>query len=71
LSGNVAWSLVLPAMLVVHAFIGIGEALITVLVIVAIRQLEPSFSKLEPKKSSYSETVAYGLLAVPDLHLAA
>ena len=62
LSGTVAWSLALPAMLGVHAFIGIGEALITVLVIVALRTLEPGFENFERIKSYYRDSVAYGLL---------
>jgi cobalt/nickel transport system permease protein len=41
LSGVVSWSVVLPAMAGVHMLIGVGEALITALVLVAILRTRP------------------------------
>ena len=41
LSGTVAWNLALPAMAGIHSLIGIGEALITMLVLAAIGRTRP------------------------------
>ena len=41
LSGTVGWGLVLPAMAITHAIIGVGEALITVAVVSFVRQVRP------------------------------
>ncbi len=43
-SGTVKWSVVLPAMAYVHMLIGIGEAVITVLVLTVIAPIARSFS---------------------------
>ncbi len=40
-SGTVPWRLVLPAMAVVHALIGLGEAVITALVLASLARLAP------------------------------
>lgn len=44
LSGTVALAVVLPAMLGVHALIGVGEALITVAALAAIARIRPDLS---------------------------
>lgn len=65
LSGTVAWSLGLPAMLGVHMLIGAGEALITTLVVAAIARARPELLSesaqphLQPRTK---ELAAFGLL---------
>jgi cobalt/nickel transport system permease protein len=46
LSGTARWSLVLPAMLGVHALIGAGEALITAMIVATVLRFRPEL--LEP-----------------------
>lgn len=53
-SGTVAWSVVLPAMVGVHMLIGIGEGVITALVVVAIARSRPEL--LQPDVSAASPT---------------
>ena len=65
LSGVVPWSVVLPAMTGVHMLIGVGEALITTLVILAILRARPELltdgdSALRAR--SLPEALAFGLL---------
>jgi cobalt/nickel transport system permease protein len=65
LSGTVAWSVALPAMAGIHSLIGVGEALITTLVVAAVAQVRPELllergeSALRPR---YRELAAYGML---------
>jgi cobalt/nickel transport system permease protein len=51
LSGTVSLNVVLPAMLGVHALIGIGEALITVAAVAFIMQMRPDLMEGESVKS--------------------
>lgn len=71
-SGRVSWSLALPAMAGVHMLIGIGEGLITALVLVAIARARPEL--LQPKtlpttSRSYGPVLAYGALIALGLTL--
>jgi cobalt/nickel transport system permease protein len=65
LSGVVPWSVVLPAMAGVHMLIGLGEAVITTLVILAILRARPELltegDRPRPVRS-IGETLAFGLL---------
>ena len=67
-SRTVGWSVVLPAMAGVHLFIGVGEGLITALVLVAIARARPELLQPEPpvpSRRSYAAVVVYGgLLAL-------
>ena len=64
-SGTVAWGMAFPAMAGIHMLIGIGEALITTLVVATVVKLRPelllerSASDLSP---GYVELIAYGAL---------
>jgi cobalt/nickel transport system permease protein len=71
-SHTVRWSVALPAMAGVHMLIGIGEGLITALVLVAIARTRPELvqpdSAAEPRRS-YGAIVAYGGLIALGLAL--
>ncbi|HUJ09825.1 MAG TPA: PDGLE domain-containing protein, partial [Verrucomicrobiae bacterium] len=63
--GTVAWSVAFPAMTNVHMLIGVGEALITTLVVVAIQRTRPEL--IEPTQQTggvlgYKQVLGYGLL---------
>ena len=66
LSGTSPWPLVFPAMTSVHMLIGLGEALITALVVVAITRTRPELLQREHKEEdlvvSYGSFLAFGLL---------
>jgi cobalt/nickel transport system permease protein len=65
LSGTVAWSVGFPAMAGVHMLIGIGEAVITTLVIVAIMRTRPDLLEERAVPAlvrGYGEVLAFGLL---------
>ena len=65
LAGTVQWSAAFPAMANVHMLIGIGEALITTLVVAALARLRPDLldEQTEPARPArYGELAAYGLL---------
>jgi len=71
-SHTVRWSVALPTMAGVHMFIGIGEGLITVLVLVAIARTRPEL--LQPEAApgagrSYGVILAYGGLIALGLAL--
>jgi cobalt/nickel transport system permease protein len=71
-SHTIGWSVALPAMTGVHMLIGIGEGLITALVLVAIARARPEL--LEPKLAAapawpYGAVVAYGVLIALGLAL--
>jgi cobalt/nickel transport system permease protein len=70
LSGTVAWQVALPAMGGVHMLIGLGEALITVLVIAAVARARPELlhepDPLEGWRRS-ADVVGYGLLVAAGL----
>ena len=66
-SGTIAWSAAFPAMTVVHMLIGIGEGLISALVLLAVERarpdlVSPAAISVAPKHAG--ELFAYGLLAV-------
>lgn len=72
LSGTVALELALPAMLAVHALIGVGEALITVGALAFIRAARPDLIGAESGRSAAAGSgwVAAGLLIALALALA-
>jgi cobalt/nickel transport system permease protein len=62
-SRTVGWSVVLPAMVGIHIFIGIGEGLITALVLVAIARARPELLRQEAAVESgrsYGAVLIYG-----------
>jgi cobalt/nickel transport system permease protein len=64
-SGTAAWSVAFPAMTSVHMVIGIGEALITSVVLVAIARANPTLLEpqtSQPEKPGYVHAVIFGLL---------
>jgi cobalt/nickel transport system permease protein len=65
LSGTVSWSVAFPAMANVHMLIGVGEGLITALVLAAVARARPEL--LEPSSGrnvrlSYGPVLVFGLL---------
>lgn len=64
LSGKVQASMIVPAMLFTHILIGIGEGLITALVIASLASLRPEMLKAEdaPPASAIGPTLVFGLL---------
>ena len=67
LSGTLPPEVVFPAMIGVHALIGIGEGLITALVILAIARARPDLLESEippPTRIARLEFVAFGLVIV-------
>jgi len=65
LSGTVAWSIAFPAMTNMHMLIGVGEALITALVIVAIARANPELLELQTTTGAglgYGQVLVFGLL---------
>lgn len=62
LSGTSALRMVMPAMLGVHAFIGIGEGLITVAVLVFILRVKPSLLEINGKANQGRGWSVVGLL---------
>jgi cobalt/nickel transport system permease protein len=74
-SGTVAWQLGFPAMTGIHMLIGIGEGLITTLVIAAILSTRPELLTRNPKPDDggqgrpYTDVLLYGALVVAGLAL--
>ena len=71
-SRTVAWSVALPAMAGVHMLIGVGEALITALVLAGIARARPELlqpSTAAETQRSYGTLVAYGALLALGLAL--
>ncbi len=65
LSGTVAWSVAFPAMATVHMLIGVGEAIITTLVVAAVARLRPELllERAQPNlHPRYRDLSLYGLL---------
>ena len=65
LSGTVSWSVAFPAMANVHMLIGVGESLITALVIVAIARARPELLDPNTRETNglgYAPVLAFGLL---------
>lgn len=64
-SGTVSWQAAFPAMAGVHAVIGIGEAVITCLIILAIKKARPELLKPpsgDVQYGGYSTVVVYGVV---------
>jgi cobalt/nickel transport system permease protein len=64
-SGTVAWGVAFPAMAGVHMLIGIGEALITALVVSAVAKLRPELieERADPAfRPGYGELIIFGVL---------
>jgi cobalt/nickel transport system permease protein len=55
LSGTSPWSVVFPAMLGIHSIIGIGEALITVLVVGIVLAVRPDLVRTYDYRPAYGE----------------
>jgi cobalt/nickel transport system permease protein len=71
-SQTVGWSVVLPAMAGIHMLIGIGEGLITALVLVAIARTRPELlhpDAASEQRRSYGTVVVYGVLLALGLAL--
>jgi cobalt/nickel transport system permease protein len=74
-SGTIGWSTGFPAMAGIHMIIGVGETIITSLVIIAIYRTRPSlFTSPEPQRATskanvFSEIIPYGLLVTVGLVL--
>jgi cobalt/nickel transport system permease protein len=65
LSGTVAWSVAFPAMTDVHMLIGVGEGLITSLVVIAIVRTRPDLiedNAVIPQQWQLKTVMVYGLL---------
>jgi cobalt/nickel transport system permease protein len=63
ISGTVEWNLAFPAMSGVHALIGIGEALITTLVVAAVAKLRPELlSANERPQTGYKHILVFGII---------
>ena len=66
-SGTIAWSVGFPAMATVHMLIGIGEGIISALVLLAVRQTRPdliSENVASATAARKGEWLGYGLLLV-------
>jgi cobalt/nickel transport system permease protein len=64
-SGTAQWGVVFPAMAGIHMLIGIGEAVITTLVVAAVVKLSPELaSSLEstPSRTGFRPLIGYGLV---------
>lgn len=66
-SGTAPWGAAFPAMANVHMLIGIGEALITALVIVALARVRPELLRQGAAALSGGNAVMYGLVLVVGL----
>jgi cobalt/nickel transport system permease protein len=71
-SGTVAWSVGFPAMASVHMLIGLGEGLISALVLLAVQRTRPDLlpeapaplnQSLQPAQTSLGQWCAYGFVA--------
>jgi cobalt/nickel transport system permease protein len=65
LSGTVAWSVAFPAMAGVHMLIGLGEAVITTLVVAAVARVRPELlaeGAAPPTRSRYGLLAAQGII---------
>jgi cobalt/nickel transport system permease protein len=70
LSGVVSWRVALPAMAGVHIFIGLGEAVITMLVLAGIARVRPELILNEQGASSaehFTDLATYGLMVCAGL----
>jgi len=65
LSGTASWGVVFPAMAGIHVLIGLGEAVITTIVLAAIFKLRPELELDTDKpgqKSVYGQIIGYGVI---------
>ena len=65
LAGAAAWSVAFPAMAGIHMLIGVGEAVITTLVVAAVARVRPELlaaGREHPAPVRYAALTAYGLL---------
>jgi cobalt/nickel transport system permease protein len=65
-SGMVPWRAAFPAMAAIHMLIGVGEALITTLVVAAVARVRPELlddPEASGPRAGYRELIGYGLLA--------
>ena len=68
-SGTVAWAMAFPAMANVHMIIGLGEALITALVIAGVARARPELVEEGAPPRHYREFVVFGMLVALGLAL--
>jgi cobalt/nickel transport system permease protein len=71
-SGTAAWNIVFPAMVGIHAVIGIGEGLITMLVLSAIAKTRPELltvASIQTNRNENKPTLMYGAVIVIGLLL--
>jgi len=68
-SGRVAWRVVLPAMGGIHMLIGIGEGVITALVLVAVARARPELLETTSEPPKTAQVVTLGLIAALGLAL--
>ncbi len=64
-SGTVSWNAGFPAMTNIHMLIGLGEGIITALVILAISRTRPELLSIKTEQNSskkYAEVLVYGFL---------
>jgi cobalt/nickel transport system permease protein len=66
-SGAAPWNRVMPAMAGIHAVIGVGEGLITALVLAAIARVRPELT--EQEYSPLAQVLALGLIVALGLAL--
>jgi cobalt/nickel transport system permease protein len=69
LSGRVAWRVVLPAMSGIHMLIGLGEGIITALVLVAVARARPELLDARMETTQPRHVLALGLIAALGLAL--
>ena len=63
ISGTVDWNLAFPAMSGIHALIGIGEALITTLIVVAVARLRPDLLAIhDNSRIGYKYILTFGII---------
>jgi cobalt/nickel transport system permease protein len=65
LSRTAAWSITFPAMVGVHALIGVGEAVITTMVVAAVARARPELIAergIESPRARYADLAGYGVL---------
>jgi len=69
LSGRVAWRVVFPAMAGVHMLIGLGEGIITALIVVAVARARPELVDVRAEITRPGQVLALGLIAALGLAL--
>jgi len=71
-SGTATWNIVFPAMAGIHAVIGVGEGLITMLVLSAIVKTRPELltnTSIQSKRNENKSTLMYGAVIILGLLL--